>query len=160
MTGYVHACSPVSFMSVIISQRSCGIFNIEEFDKKQTEVNRNWFLRQNHKERHSKDDRQENNLIYCSFCLTCVAYGREKLWHIGCSGYYDLVFLNCSGNKKHRLWVFERVTVSMWREWHFVEKKINQCTEAHLNKPLHWDESASILLIIESILTSTLCLFS
>ena len=40
MTGYAHGY-PVSFMSVIISQRSCGIFNIEEFDKKQTEVNRN-----------------------------------------------------------------------------------------------------------------------
>lgn len=72
MTGYVHGCSPVSFMSVIISQRSYGIFNIEEFDKKkQTKINRNLFLRQNHKERHSKDDRQENNLPYCSLPYLC-----------------------------------------------------------------------------------------
>lgn len=71
MKSYVHGCLPISFMSVIISQRSYGIFNIEEFDKKQDEINRNVFLRQNHQERHSKDDRQENNLPYCSLPYLC-----------------------------------------------------------------------------------------
>lgn len=37
----MHGCSLVLFMSIMISQRSYGTYNIAKFDKEQDEVNMN-----------------------------------------------------------------------------------------------------------------------